>query len=177
MSQEPFTVAAEDFSLIDMVQNLAEQNDWNFDRNDDDQIVVVVESNSNTYNITLASAQSHNNNQTLRCISHYDLEVDEHVFSSLCIALNAINGQDFSGHTINYWEEHKLMMIKSVNVFPEDYAVKEEWISQIINDHVNIHERHRLPIQMVLSGEHTVEEALFASSTMNHGGTESPRMN
>ena len=97
---------AEDIHPIDVVETLAEAQDWDFDRIAEDQIAMVVQGQWRTYSITLAwSVQD----ETLRLISTFEMEPPRRRVPALLDLLNRINDQVWTG-AFTYWSEHKMMV-------------------------------------------------------------------
>ena len=60
-----------DIHPIDLVESVAEYNEWDFDRIADDQIAMAVEGQWRTYSITLAWSSF---DETLRLICSFEME-------------------------------------------------------------------------------------------------------
>ena len=68
------TFLADDIHPIDIVENLAEYHDWDFDRIADDQIAMAVEGLWRTYSVTLAWSGF---DETLRMICTFEMDPPE----------------------------------------------------------------------------------------------------
>ena len=67
------TLLAEDLHPIDIVENIAEHYEWDFDRIADDQIAMAVEGQWRTYSITLAWSGY---DETMRLICNFEMTPD-----------------------------------------------------------------------------------------------------
>ena len=84
------TLLAEDIHPIDLVEDLAEFNDWDFDRIADDQIAMAVEGQWRTYSVTLAWSGI---DETLRMICSFEMAPPEEHLVHLYELLNLVNDQ------------------------------------------------------------------------------------
>ena len=85
---------SEDIHPIDIVETLAQNHAWEFDRVTDDQIAMAVEGQWRTYSLTLAwSAQD----ETLRLICTFEMEPPEGRISALYDVLNRCNDMVWTG--------------------------------------------------------------------------------
>ncbi|CAN0587365.1 unnamed protein product, partial [Ectocarpus sp. 12 AP-2014] len=98
----------EDLHPIDLVEHIAEFNDWDFDRIAEDQIAMAVEGQWRTYSITLAWSAY---DETLRMICTFEMEPPEARLPALYEGLNRVNDQCWAG-AFSYWAEQKLMVYK-----------------------------------------------------------------
>jgi len=106
MSLSEDFLSTEDLHPIDIVESLAESNDWEFDRVTDDQIAMAVEGQWKTYSLTLAwSAQD----ETLRLICTFEMEPPVDRMGDLYEVLNRTNDMVWTG-AFTYWTEQKLMV-------------------------------------------------------------------
>jgi hypothetical protein len=70
----------EDSHPIDLVQTLATDHEWDFDRIHDDQIAMAVEGQWRTYSVTLAWSAY---DETLRLICTFEMEPPEEALPRL----------------------------------------------------------------------------------------------
>jgi hypothetical protein len=73
----------EDLHPIDIVQDMAATQEWEFDRIGEDQISMAVEGQWRTYSVTLAWSDV---DETLRLICSFDMEPPVHRMSELFTA-------------------------------------------------------------------------------------------
>ena len=80
----------EDLHPIDVVQNIATHNEWDFDRIADDQIAMSVEGQWRTYSVTLAWSGY---DETLRMVCTFEMEPPAEKLPALYELLNLVNDQ------------------------------------------------------------------------------------
>jgi hypothetical protein len=93
---------------IDIVETLAEHNDWDFDRIADDQIAMSVEGNWRTYSVTLAWSAP---DETLRLVCTFEMAPPEEALPGLYEAINRANDLCWAGAFV-YWPEHGMMVYR-----------------------------------------------------------------
>ncbi|MCX8227627.1 MAG: YbjN domain-containing protein, partial [Sulfitobacter sp.] len=93
---------------IDIVENLAAFNDWDFDRISDEQIAMAVEGQWRTYSITLAWSAY---DETLRLICSFEMDPPDEKLPALYHLLNDVNDQCWAG-AFTYWSEQKTMIYR-----------------------------------------------------------------
>jgi hypothetical protein len=95
----------EELHPIDIVETLAEERSWDFDRIAADQIAMAIEGTWRTYSVTLAwSAQD----ETLRLISAFELSPPARRLGAFHTAMALANDRCWSGAFV-LWREQKLM--------------------------------------------------------------------
>ena len=95
----------EELHPIDIVETLAEERSWDFDRIADDQIAMAIEGSWRTYSVTLAwSARD----ETLRLICAFDMAPPARRVAALDAAMCLANDRCWSGAFV-LWREQKLM--------------------------------------------------------------------
>ena len=83
-----------DIHPIDLVESVAEYNEWDFDRIADDQIAMAVEGQWRTYSITLAWSSF---DETLRLICSFEMEPPSEKQAVLFELLNDVNEKCWAG--------------------------------------------------------------------------------
>ena len=97
---------SDDLHPIDIVETLAENNAWDFDRVAEDQIAMAVEGQWRTYAVTLAWSVF---DETLRLICTFEMEPPEDKIPALYDVLNRCNDMVWTG-AFTWWGEQKLMV-------------------------------------------------------------------
>ena len=97
-----------DIHPIDLVESVAEYNEWDFDRIADDQIAMAVEGQWRTYSITLAWSSF---DETLRLICSFEMEPPSEKQAVLFELLNDVNEKCWAG-SFSFWTEQKMMIYK-----------------------------------------------------------------
>lgn len=155
----------DDIHPIDMVESLAAQHDWEFDRIADDQIAMAVEGQWRTYSITLAWSGY---DETLRMVCSFEMEPPEDKLPQLYEALNAINDQCWAG-AFTYWREQKLMVYRYGLVLAGGQMASLDQINTLIGTAVMSAERYYPAFQLVVWGDRKVEDALQVAIAEAYG--------
>jgi len=106
MTQLEHFLDTEDLHPIDLVESLAEQHEWDFDRVAEDQIAMAIEGQWRTYSITLAWSSY---DETLRMVSTFEMEPPPERLPALYEVLNRANDTCWTG-AFSYWRAQKLMV-------------------------------------------------------------------
>ena len=147
---------ANDIHPIDIVENLAESNQWDFDRIADDQIAMAVEGQWRTYSITLAWSGL---DETLRMICSFEMEPPEDQQRQLYELLNLVNDQCWAG-SFTYWNEQRLMVYRYGLVLTGGQIANAEQIDTLIGNAVSSSERYYPALRLVAYGNDSPKDAL-----------------
>ncbi len=165
MSLSEDFLSTEDLHPIDIVESLAESNDWEFDRVTDDQIAMAVEGQWKTYSLTLAwSAQD----ETLRLICTFEMEPPVDRMGDLYEVLNRTNDMVWTG-AFTYWTEQKLMVWRYGLVLAGGQYAGPEQIDRLIASAVMAAERFYPAFQMVAWAGHTPADAMKVAIAEAYG--------
>ncbi|WP_050604794.1 YbjN domain-containing protein [Ruegeria sp. 6PALISEP08] len=155
----------EDIHPIDIVENLAEHHDWDFDRIGDDQIAMAVEGQWRTYSITLAWS---NYDETLRMVCSFEMEPPAEREMQLYELLNKMNDQCWAG-AFTYWANQKLMVYRYGLVLAGGQTASADQINTMITAAVMSAERYYPAIQLVTWGNRGPEEAMQVAIAEAYG--------
>lgn len=147
---------SEELHPIDIVEHLAEHNEWDFDRVGEDQIAMAVEGQWRTYSVTLAWSAF---DETLRMICTFDMEPPAERMSALHEGLNAVNDQCWAG-SFSFWAEQKLMVYKYGLICAGGHAATPEQIDTMITAAVLTAERYYPAFQLMSWTDKTAQDAL-----------------
>ncbi|MBZ4690890.1 MAG: hypothetical protein JG765_2141 [Cereibacter sp.] len=150
---------------IDIVETLAEHNDWEFDRLTDDQIAMAVEGQWRTYSLTLAWSPQ---DETLRLICTFEMEPPTHRMGELYEVLNRCNDMVWTG-AFTYWAEQKLMVWRYGLLLSGGQIAGAEQIDRLIGNAVMAAERFYPAFQMVAWAEHTPADAMNVAIAEAYG--------
>ncbi len=165
MSLSEDFLSTEDLHPIDIVESLAESNDWEFDRVTDDQIAMAVEGQWKTYSLTLAwSAQD----ETLRLICTFEMEPPEGRMGELYEVLNRTNDMVWTG-AFTYWTEQKLMVWRYGLVLAGGQYAGPEQIDRLIAAAVMAAERFYPAFQLVAWAGHSPADAMKVAIAEAYG--------
>jgi len=98
----------DDIHPIDIVEKLAESNQWDFDRISDEQIAMAVEGQWRTYSVTLAWSHQ---DETLRLICTFEMQPPVEKLPAVYELLNLINDRIWAGG-FSYWSEENLLVYR-----------------------------------------------------------------
>jgi len=155
----------EDLHPIDIVEHIANTQDWEFDRIADNQIAMAVEGQWRTYSITLAWSDY---DETLRLICTFEMEPPEHRIPQLMAALNAINDNCWAG-AFTYWADQNLMVYRYGLVLAGGQMAAPDQIDTMISAAVLASERYYPALQLVTWGEREVEDAMQVAIAQAYG--------
>ena len=150
---------------IDIVENLAAFNDWDFDRISDEQIAMAVEGQWRTYSITLAWSAY---DETLRLICSFEMDPPAEKLPVLYHLLNDMNDQCWAG-AFTYWSEQKTMIYRYGLVLTGGQEASAEQIDTMIGAAVLSAERYYPAVQLVLWGNQTPKQALEVAIAEAYG--------
>lgn len=145
-----------DIDPIDVAEQVAEHNEWQFDRVSNDQIAMVVEGQWRTYSITIAWSAF---DETLRLICTYEAEPPTERMPQLYEMLNAVNDQCWAG-AFTWWGEQDMMVYRYGLILAGEKIAGPEQIDTMINAAVMTCERYYPAFQLTLWGDRSPHEAL-----------------
>jgi hypothetical protein len=155
----------EDLHPIDIVETLAEHNEWDFDRIADDQISMAVEGLWRTYSITLAWSDF---DETLRMICTFEMEPPEEQIPRLYELLNLVNDQCWAG-AFTFWKEQGLTVYRYGLVLSGGQYASAEQIDTLISNAVSSSERYYPALQLVVYGDQSPKSALQVAIAEAYG--------
>ncbi|EBA10089.1 YbjN domain-containing protein [Sagittula stellata] len=150
---------------IDIVENIAQFNDWDFDRVTDDQIAMAVEGQWRTYSVTLAWSHP---DETLRLICTFEMEPSADRMHVLHEGLNAVNDQCWAG-CFSYWEEQRLMVYKYGLMLAGGNIASAEQIDTMITAAVLSAERYYPAFQLMAWTDRSAKDALQIAMAEAYG--------
>ncbi|KJZ20931.1 YbjN domain-containing protein [Loktanella sp. S4079] len=147
---------AEELHPIDLVEQLAEHHEWEFDRIHDDQIAMVVEGQWRSYSITLAWSAY---DETLRLICTYEMEPPKDRLPAIFEVLNTINDRCWAG-SFTWWEEQKLMVYRYGLMLAGEQVAGSDQVDTMIRAAVTACEQYYPAVQLVTWADKTAAEAV-----------------
>ena len=165
MSLTEHIPAMDHLDPIDIVEHLAEHNDWDFDRIADDQIAMVVEGRWRTYSITLAWSAV---DETLRLVATFEMEPPEERMDAVHELLNLVNDRCWTG-AFTYWAEQKLVVWRYGLLLAGEQNATPEQIDRMIGSAVQMAERFYPAFQLAAWGNSTPGEAMQAAIAEAYG--------
>jgi hypothetical protein len=155
----------EELHPIDIVESLAEERSWDFDRIADDQIAMAIEGSWRTYSVTLAWSSRE---ETLRLICAFELAPPARRLGALYKAMALANDKCWSGAFV-LWPDQKLMVYRySLNLAGGAQAGAAQ-IQDMVRAAVGASERFYPAFQLVCWGGETPEKALGIAMAEAYG--------
>ena len=158
-------ILEDDIHPIDIVEHMAEDHDWEFDRIGDDQIAMAVEGQWRTYSITLAWSGC---DETLRLICTFEMEPPDDQVPGLYALINEMNDQCWAG-SFTYWAAQRLMVYRYGMVLSGGQVASPEQIDTMITAAVLACERYYPAIQMLVWGKRSPAEAMQVAIAEAYG--------
>ena len=155
----------DDLHPIDIVETLANEHAWEFDRVTEDQIAMSVEGQWRTYALTLAWSPQ---DETLRLICTFEMEPPLDRRAQLYDVLNRCNDMVWTG-AFTYWEEQKLMVWRYGLCLVGGQISGPEQINRLISAAVLASERFYPAFQMVSWGDKSPAEAMHVAIAEVYG--------
>lgn len=155
----------EDLHPIDIVQDMAATQEWEFDRIGEDQIAMAVEGQWRTYSVTLAWSDV---DETLRLICSFDMEPPVHRMSDLYTALNEVNDNCWAGN-FTYWADQKSMVFRYGLILTGGQIPSLDQVDTMISTAVLSSERYYPVFQVVTWGEQDLKPAMQVAIAAAYG--------
>ncbi|MCA8881838.1 MAG: YbjN domain-containing protein [Rhodobacteraceae bacterium] len=150
---------------IDIVETLAEDYDWEFDRVGEDQIAMAVEGQWRTYSITLAWS---GRDETLRMIASFDLDPPADRLPEIYELVNLANDGCWTG-AFAYWAEQKLMVYRYGLLLSGGQTATTDQIDMLIAAAVMAAERYYPAFQLAGWGSTAPAEAIKVAIAEAYG--------
>ena len=141
---------------IDMVEELATLNSWDFNRITDDKIVMNVEALWRNYVLTLAISEE---DKILKLVCSYEIKASKHSLSKIYETLNIINDLIWSG-AFTYLPSENIIIYKYGLLLNHDYDLTDSQIDQILSDALTNCEGFYPSLQKVVWGGASPSKAI-----------------
>ena len=162
---------AEDFLIgddlhpIDLVETLAADHQWEFDRVTENQIAMAVEGLWRSYALTLAWSPQ---DETLRLICTFEMDPPEHRLVDVYDAVNRCNDQVWVG-AFTYWVEQKLMVWRYGLSLSGGATAGPDQINHMISQAITSCERFYPAFQLVAWADRTPLDAMGIAMAEAYG--------
>ncbi len=154
-----------DIHPIDLVEDLAEQSAWDFDRVADNQIAMAIEGVWRTYSLTLAwSARD----DLLRLVCTFELAPTEDRCADFHALLNLINDRIWGG-AFSHWAGEGLLAFRYGLTLAGGAEPTPEQIESMIHNAVGLAERFYPAFQLVCWGGEEPERAMSVAIEGSYG--------
>ena len=144
-----------DIHPIDMVESLAAESDWEFDRVGDDQIAMAIEGSWRIYSLNLAWS---NRDDMLRLVCSFELTPPEERLDEMLALVNLVNDKIWSGG-FTLWPEHKMMAFRYGLTLAGGATATAEQIETMVLTAVGFSEKFYPAFQLVGWSNHSPEQA------------------
>lgn len=142
-----------DVHPIDIVETLAEQCEWDFDRVGEDQIAMAIEAAWRTYSLSLAWS---NYDDMLRLVCTFELNPPEDRLEEFHRLLNLANDRIWGGG-FTFWSEQNLVAFRyGLTLAGGAHATPEQVEAMVLNA-VGLAERFYPAFQLVCWGNESAE--------------------
>ncbi|HEU0221474.1 MAG TPA: YbjN domain-containing protein [Paracoccaceae bacterium] len=149
-------LTSDDQHPIDIVENLAEQRDWEFDRVGDDQIAMAIEGRWRTYSLSLSWS---GRDEVLRLICSFELDPPEARVAELRALMDRANDRLWTG-AFTLWREQKLMVFRYGLALSGGATATASQIDCMVQGALMACERFYPAFQLVGWGDRAADEAL-----------------
>jgi hypothetical protein len=157
--------STEDIHPIDIVESLAEERSWDFDRIAEDQIAMAIEGTWRTYSVTLAWSAS---DESLRLVCAFEMAPPARRLSAVYKAMALANDRCWSGAFI-LWPDQKLMVYRYALNCTGGAMAGQAQITDMMRAAVAACERFYPAFQLVAWGGETPEKALGIAMSEAYG--------
>jgi hypothetical protein len=155
----------EELHPIDIVETLAEERSWDFDRIADDQIAMAIEGTWRTYSVTLALS---GRDEALRLICAFEMDPPAEAIPALYVAMGLANDRCWSG-AFTLWREQNLMAYRySLNLSCGAQATSAQ-IIDMVRAAIGASERFYPAFQLVAFDDADPEAALGIAMAEAYG--------
>ncbi|MEL6336831.1 MAG: YbjN domain-containing protein [Pseudomonadota bacterium] len=145
-----------DIHPIDMVETLAEQACWDFDRMGENQIAMSIEGAWRHYSLSLAWSER---DDLLRLISSFEIDVPEERRAELTRLVGQINDRLWHG-VFTYWPDQGLLAFRYGLTLAGQAGASPEQIESMVLSAVALSERFYPAFQTCAFTNDTAEDAL-----------------
>lgn len=158
-------LSCDDLHPIDLVETLAADHCWEFDRLTDNQIAMAVEGLWRSYALTLSWSPQ---DETLRLICTFEMEPPEHRMAQLYELINRCNDMVWTG-AFTWWDEQKLMVWRYGLCLAGGQIAGPEQIDRLISSAVLAAERFYPAFQLTLWGDRPPADAMKVAIAEAYG--------
>lgn len=93
---------------VDMIEYVASNNDWSFERSGEDEIAMTIQGRWSDYHVSFSWMEDF---EALHLACAFDLEVPEDQVGDVINLLFQINGQILMGH-FDLWQQEKVVIFR-----------------------------------------------------------------
>ena len=153
-----------DIHPVDLIEYVADQNKWEFDRSSPDEISLTVTGNWTEYNVSLSWMEDF---EALHLACAFDMKVPENRVHEVTRLLSLINEQLLIGH-FDLWAKEGVVMFRQTLMLNGGAAPTGEQLECLMSSALEASERYFQAFQFVVwagnTAEKSIEYALFETS-------------
>jgi len=150
---------------VDLVEQVATINDWDFERSCDDEINILVGGVWADYSISFSWMEDF---EALHLSCVFDLKVPDGKSSEIATLLSMINEQLLIGH-FDFWSKDGTGMFRQSLMLNGGAEPNDEQLKCLMNSALEACERYYQAFQFVIWAGHSPKEALEAVMFETHG--------
>ncbi|HLS58510.1 MAG TPA: YbjN domain-containing protein [Paracoccaceae bacterium] len=155
----------EDLHPIDIVETLALEQSWEFDRVAEDQIAMAIEGSWRTYSVTLAWSPA---DSALRLVCAFEFAPPKRRLGAIYRAMALANDRTWAGAFV-LWPDQKLMVFRYSLNCAGDAVAGQAQITDMMRGAVATCERFFPAFQLVAWDGESPEKALGIAMTEAYG--------
>lgn len=141
---------------IDIVETLAEQSEWEFERAGEDQIAMAIEGHWRVYSLNLNWSSY---DDVLRLVCTFELTPPEERMDEMMTLINLANDRIWCGG-FTLWPEHKTMAFRYGLTLAGDATATVDQVETMVLTAVGYAEKFYPAFQLVGWSNHSPEQAL-----------------
>ena len=145
---------------VDVVEQLAASNDWSFDRDDEDEISIIVTGAWTEYHIAFTWLPDL---ETLHVSCAFDVKAPERRRTEVTRLIGAINEQMWIGH-FDFWPDQGVVMHRHGRLLSGGAHPSAPQCAALLDNALRACERHYQAFQFVLWAGKSAKEALEAAN-------------
>ncbi len=141
---------------VDEIELLAAQNDWTFERSDEDEIAISIAGDDTDYHVAVSWLSEI---EALHVACAFDIKVTAARRNEVTKLLALVNEQLWIGH-FDIWQAEGVVMYRNTLLLAGQAEATAEQMEALIETAVDTCQRHRLAFDFVVRGGRTAREAL-----------------
>ena len=150
---------------VDIIEHIAAINDWNFERQDTDEISISVRGSWSDYHVSFNWMQDL---ESLHIACAFDLKVPEARRAEVKSLIAMVNEQLWIGH-FDLWSSNGLLLFRHGSLLPPNGLLGVDQAQTIIDVALDECERFYPVFQFIIWGGKSPEEAISAALVETHG--------
>ena len=158
-------IGLDEFDPISIVERVARERAWEFDRMSDDQINVLHEGMWRNYGLTLVWL---NFDETLRIACTFDIEPPESRVPELQKLVTLVNDRFWSG-SFSLWQEESVMVFRYGLLLNGEIGPTQGQVEAMVTRSIDACERFYPAFQVVCLSDRSPREALSIAISETYG--------